>query len=306
MIVLLGPTGVGKTEASICVAQELGTEIISADSMQVYRHMDLGTAKPSQEFLARVTHHMINVVDPAVPFSTGKYLGLVVPIIEALQRMGRIPLVVGGTGLYIKAMTRGLFAAPAADESLRTELLALEQEREGILHERLKAADPVAARRISPGDVRRIIRALEVSITAGRPISALQNSATRPLPYRFVKIGLFRARGELYRMIGERVDRMFAQGLVEEVDRLLALNPCYTALQAIGYKEVIQLLRGTVRLEETVALVKQSTRRYAKRQYTWFRKEEGIRWIDITGISDSAVIAREIVRVLREGGLVLD
>ncbi|MGW8272064.1 MAG: tRNA (adenosine(37)-N6)-dimethylallyltransferase MiaA [Thermodesulfovibrionales bacterium] len=303
VIVLLGPTGVGKTEASICVARELGTEIISADSMQVYRHMDVGTAKPSRELLAAVKHHMIDVADPAVPFSTGKYLGLVVPIIETLQGMGKPPLVVGGTGLYIKAMTRGLFSAPAANESLRAELLSIEQERHGILYERLKGLDPVAAGRIPPGDLRRILRALEVSITAGSPISVLQHHATRPLPYRFIKIGLTRERSELYRMIGERVEQMFAHGLIEEVEQLLALSPCYTALQAIGYKEVIRFLRGQAGLEETVALVKRSTRRYAKRQYTWFRKEESISWIDITGLSDSDLISREIFRILRRGGL---
>ncbi|MGW8272227.1 MAG: tRNA (adenosine(37)-N6)-dimethylallyltransferase MiaA [Thermodesulfovibrionales bacterium] len=299
MFVLLGPTGVGKTEASILVAQELGTEIISADSMQVYRHMDIGTAKPSRELLATVTHHMIDVVDPASPFSTGKYLDMVLPVIDALQSMGRNPLVVGGTGLYIKAMTRGLFTAPAANESLRAELLSLEQEREGILHARLMRIDPIAARRIPPGDIRRILRALEVSITAGSPISILQRKATKPLPYRFVKIGLSRTRSELYRMIGERVEQMFACGLVQEVERLLMLSPCYTALQAIGYKEVIQYLRGAAGLEETVDLVKRSTRRYAKRQYTWFRKEDGIMWIDITGIMDSGVISGKILEGLQ-------
>ena len=296
VLLLVGPTGVGKTGASILVARHLDTEIISADSMQIYRHMDIGTAKPTEEERGAVGHHMIDIVEPSEEFSSGRYVEQVVPIIEGLVRRGRVPLIVGGTGLYVKAMTRGLFSAPGADWSLREELLALERERPGSLHERLRELDPVRADELERSDLRRIVRALEVCIKSGRPMSALQRELTRPLPYNFIKIGLTRDRAELYRMIEQRVDRMIGAGLVEEVVRVLRMNPCRTAMQAIGYKEIAMHLRGEITLEEAVLLIKRASKRYAKRQFTWFRKEEGIRWIDITGMEDAEMV----------GGMVLE
>ncbi|MGE5893232.1 MAG: tRNA (adenosine(37)-N6)-dimethylallyltransferase MiaA [bacterium] len=300
VLVVIGPTGVGKTDAAIRLALHLDTEIISADSMQVYRFMDIGTAKPSPEQLRMVKHHMVNIVDPSTPFSAGKYREAVIPIIERLHQRKRIPVIVGGTGLYIKAVTKGLFAAPDADPSLRKELLALEDEKKGVLYERLKELDPDAAERITPNDVRRIVRALEVQTKAQRTISELQRKLTIPLAGEFIKIGLTRERRELYGRIEDRVDRMFTAGLVQEVQRVMELHPCYTAMQAIGYKEVSRYLLGEQSLEETRALVKRESRRYAKRQYTWFRKEEGIHWVDITGIGDSGEINRRIIQTAQE------
>lgn len=298
IIILLGPTGVGKTTVSIALAKSLKTEIIGADSMQIYRYMDTGTAKPTLEERSLVKHHMIDIVDPWKAFSTGKYIQAVVPIIEELHGKGKIPLVVGGTGLYIKAMTRGIFSGPSADWSLREELLFMEREENGILHNLLKDLDPEAALRITPNDTRRIIRAVEVFIKSSSSISEMQKKLTMPLPYEFVKIGLKKDRKELYRIIEKRVDEMIKKDLIEEVKHLLEMNPDRTPMQAIGYKEILLHLRGDISPEEAAKLIKRGTKRYAKRQVTWFKKEEGINWIDITGINDTTMILNLIFDVL--------
>lgn len=300
VIVLLGPTGVGKTGASIILAKELKTEIISADSMQIYRHMDIGTAKPSPEQRASVRHHMIDIIDPSEAYSTGRYIAEVVPIIERLHREGKVPVVVGGTGLYIKAMTRGLFSGPSSDPELRSSLLAREGERKGSLYAYLQEIDPAAAGRLQRNDIRRIIRAIEVCVKSGSTMSSSQQERTRPLPYDFIKIGLTRARKELYAMIDERVDAMLAQGLFDEVKQLLGMNPDRTPLQAIGYKEIVRFLEHETDLQEAVRLIKRNSRRYAKRQFTWFRQEADIHWVDVTGLHDSGDIAGKIRDALRE------
>lgn len=287
VIILLGPTGVGKTGVSILLAKELSTEIISADSMQIYRHMDIGTAKPTPEERAMVRHHMIDIVDPWESFSTGRYITMVVPIIERLHAGGKIPIVVGGTGLYIKAMTRGIFSGPSADWTLREELLSMEKEERRSLYNYLKELDPEAAEKITPKDTRRIIRALEVCLKNDTRISDMQKKLTQSLPYEFIKIGITRDRKELYRLIEERVDKMIQSGLVEEVKKILEMNPDRTPMQAIGYKEIAMYLYGQITLDEAVRLIKRGSKRYAKRQFTWFRKEETIHWVDITGIHEN-------------------
>jgi len=306
VIILLGPTGVGKTGAALLLAKKLDTEIISADSMQIYRHMDIGTAKPSRKERAFVTHHMIDVVHPWESFSTGRYISMIVPIIEDLHKKGKIPVVVGGTGLYIKAMTRGIFSGPSADWTLREELLSMEREKAGFLYAYLKKLDPEAAEKITPNDTRRVVRALEVSLKGHASISEMQQKLTQPLPYDFIKIGLSRDRKELYRIIEERVDAMIRHGLMNEVKMVIDMikEPSVNrelsspsplpvthyplpSLQAIGYKEVSMCLRGEIGPDETISLIKRATKRYAKRQFTWFKKEEGIHWVDITGISES-------------------
>ncbi|MEJ2182704.1 MAG: tRNA (adenosine(37)-N6)-dimethylallyltransferase MiaA [Nitrospirota bacterium] len=281
VLLLVGPTGVGKTSASVLLARRLGTEIIGADSMQIYRHMDIGTEKPTPSERKEVPHHMIDIVEPSEEFSVGRYLEAVVPIVERLHGEGRVPVVVGGTGLYVKAMTRGLFAGAGADRALRT---GLAREETAALYGRLREVDPEAAKAIDPHDKRRIVRALEVSLLSGERMSRLQESRTAPLPYRFAKVALFRAREELYRMIEERVDGMLRRGLPEEVRRVLQMNPSRTALQAIGYKELAAHLAGEYSLQEAVRLIKRNTRRYAKRQLTWFKGEKGLLWVDVTGL----------------------
>ncbi len=300
VVILLGPTGVGKTGAAILLAKELNTEIISADSMQVYRHMDIGTAKPAEQERAGVRHHMIDVVDPSEPYSVGRYIKDVAPAIEMLLSQGRIPLIVGGTGLYIRALTRGIFAGPSADAELRSRLLAMEEATRGALYASLLEVDPYAAEKIGKNNIRRLVRAIEVHIQCGSTISALQRELTSPLPYEFIKIGLTREREELYRMIDMRVDAMFREGLVSEVETLLGMNPDRTALQAIGYKEVVRYLNHEIDLQETMRLVKRNSRRYAKRQFTWFRQEEGIRWLDVTGLFEERDVAARILQCLKD------
>ncbi len=329
VIILLGPTGVGKTEAAILLAKKLNTEIISADSMQIYRGMDIGTAKPSKEQMADVRHHMIDIVRPSETYSVGKYIEDVKPAIEGLHRKGKIPIVVGGTGLYIRAMTRGIFSGPSADWELREELNAIEEDQKGALYNYLQKLDPDAASQIMPSDTRRIIRALEVGLKAKQGISKLRKKLTRPLPYEFIKVGLARDRKELYKIIEARVDRMILDGLVDEAKRLIetlkdaktrrpaeeeirdahraAVLPrqCINELpsmQAIGYKEIAMHLNGDITLEETIRLIKRNSKRYAKRQFTWFKKEADIRWVDITGIYDSSEIYEKIRAVFPDPG----
>ena len=326
VIILLGPTGVGKTGVSILLAKKLNTEIISADSMQIYRNMDLGTAKPSKEARAVVRHHMIDIVDPWESYSTGKYIEAVVPIIKGLHKRGKIPVVTGGTGLYIKAMTRGIFSGPSADWTLREDLLSMEKEEEGSLYNYLKELAPVASEKIARNDIRRVIRALEVCLKSNRSISDIQKKLTRPLPFEFIKIGLLRDRKELYRMIETRVDEMIKAGLINEVKMVISLITEHTrmqdagcrmrdkendescimcrasfplpSMQAIGYKEVAMYLNGKITLDESVRIIKRGTKRYAKRQFTWFRKEEGIHWVDITGVDDSREAFRRVDDIL--------
>jgi len=300
IIVLLGPTGVGKTGASILLAKELNTEIISADSMQTYRHMDIGTAKPSQAERAGIRHHMIDVVEPSEAYSAGRYISDVAPIIEGLFQSGKIPVIVGGTGLYIKAMTRGIFSGPSSDLQLRERLLAQEEEEKGSLYARLCELDPEAAGRIEKNNIRRIVRALEVCTKSGISITSLQKNLTKPLPYNFIKIGITRDRKELYQLIDARVEAMFRAGLVDEVKAIMQMNPDRTPLQAIGYKEIVQYLNQQIDLQEAERLIKRNSRRYAKRQFTWFRQEEGITWLNVTGTNNGGEIFQAVKQVLSD------
>ena len=298
VIILLGPTGVGKTSLSILLAKALNTEIISADSMQIYRHMDIGTAKPSPEELREVKHHLINILSPHESFSAGMFRKMAVGIIESLHKKGRIPIIVGGTGLYIRTLTKGLFEGTEADWALREDLK--EKEKlfgKGYLYEHLKKIDPDAAEKINLNDTRRIIRAIEVSIKDSRAISELQRYSSRydPQNYNFIKIGLLRDRKELYRLIEQRVDDMIERGLINETQELLKMNPHRTPMQSLGYKEIAFYLDGSVSIEEAVRLLKKRTKMYAKRQFTWFKKESDIKWVDITGIMDADKIYIKVI-----------
>ena len=304
VIIILGPTGVGKTAASILVAKALKTEIISADSMQIYRHMDIGTAKPSAEELRAVPHHMINILSPAESFSVGMFRERAKEAIDSLHAKNRIPLVVGGTGLYIRSLTEGLFDGPGADWPLRGKLMEDEKiHGSGHLYKHLCEIDPAAAEKINPNDLRRTVRALEVSLKEDKKISECRQLSTKPADYNFIKIGLLRDRKELYRMIEERVDKMMEEGLLDETERLLSMGSERTALQALGYREMARHLNGEIALEEAVRLTRKRTKMYAKRQMTWFRKEPGINWVDITGTMSTDKIYEMVlnkVEILRE------
>ncbi|MFW6112994.1 MAG: tRNA (adenosine(37)-N6)-dimethylallyltransferase MiaA [Thermodesulfobacteriota bacterium] len=279
--VLVGPTAVGKTAVALEVAEALGAEIINADSMQVYRELDIGTAKPTPAERARVPHHLVDVADPDEPYDAARYAREGRAVIAVLGRRGVPPLVAGGTGLYIKALLGGLFHQEEAVQAVRPRL-ARELAEQGLpaLYQRLESLDPATARRLAPGDTYRILRALEVVEATGRPLSELHAAhGFQDRPYDTVKIGLTRPREELYRRIEARVDLMVAQGWLEEVRELRRrYAPEIKPLQALGYRRLVAVVQGDLTLAEAVELTKTETRRYAKRQLTWFRADPEVRW----------------------------
>ena len=284
LVFILGPTGVGKSAVALRLAEARGGEIISCDSMQVYRDFDIGTDKPSPEDRARVPHHLINVADAGAQFNAADFAARALEAIAAIRKRGRLPFVVGGTGLYFKALEDGLFPGPGRDEAIR---LALDAEARArgteILWERLAAVDPEYAARTGRRDRVRLVRALEVFTLTGRPLSEhFRRTESRLGDEHLVKIGLERPRADLYRRIEERVDRMFQRGLVEETRALLARGVPESAapFKALGYKHVLGVLRGERSPAEAAALTKIDTRHYAKRQMTWFRKTADVRWVN--------------------------
>jgi tRNA dimethylallyltransferase len=283
--IIVGPTCAGKSERAFSLAIKYQMEIVSADSLQVYRHLDIGTAKPSPEERSKVKHHLIDVVAPDEEFSAVQYMEMARETIDSLLRQNRSALVVGGTGLYIKALTKGIFRGPAADEKLRREIKEEAQQRGNeYLYQRLKEIDPESASRIHPNDTYRIMRALEVYEITQKPMSSFQaDHAFRESPYRYVKIGIERERKELYRKIEERVDWMIENGLIEEVKGLLerGYNPHLKPLQSLGYRQVIGYLNGAYDLNEAVGLIKRDTKRYAKRQLTWFKADPELEWFTL-------------------------
>lgn len=284
---IVGPTGVGKTEISVKIAKELRTEIISCDSMQIYKHMDIGTAKVTQKEADGVVHHMIDIAEPTVNYSVCDYVKEATLIISDMAKRGKLPLAVGGTGLYADSLTgRMSFEENASsDEAYRRELFALaEKNGAEFIHDMLKEVDEKSALAIHANNVKRVVRALEYFKVTGVPISVHNEESKKiPAPYETCKIGFVRNRENLYRRIDRRVDIMLSEGLVDEVKRLVAMgcNKSHTSMQALGYKEVIDYLEGSLSYEEMTELIKRDSRRYAKRQLTWFRRDESIHWINL-------------------------
>ncbi|MFQ5957143.1 MAG: tRNA (adenosine(37)-N6)-dimethylallyltransferase MiaA [Candidatus Brocadiales bacterium] len=298
--ILTGPTASGKSEVALHLARKTGAEIISADSMQVYRGMDIGTAKPSREVRAEVPHHMIDVVEPSESYSVGRFIRETLEAINDVERRGKRHLVVGGTGLYIKALREGLFSGPEADWALREELMAVAEERGSeYLHDVLRGADPEAAAKIHDKDLRRIVRALEVYRKTGRAISLLQQEWGREGDGSVLVI-LYRNKDDLHNRIEERVDKMFEMGLVEEVERLLSLPMGLgkQAREALGYKEVIEHLDEKLSVDEMRDKIKQNTRRFAKKQMTWFRSFPRANWLVINEGEDMESVSRRVQKVL--------
>lgn len=285
MVLVLGVTASGKARLGFELAKSLDGEIISVDSMKVYRRMDIGTAKPSRQAREEVRHHLVDVVEPSESFSVGLFLERALAVIDDIRSRGKTVVAVGGTALYIKALLYGLFEGPGSDELIRAELKARVQ-REGTarLHEALQRIDPEAASRIDSNDAKRIIRALEVYQLTGRPISSFQKQfdAEKPM-HDWIILGLRRQKEEESRRMNARVKRMIEQGLVEEVRSLLAEERPLSrqARCAIGYAEIIEHLQGRMSLEDAIEEVKKNTRRLAKGQRTWFKTFKGVRWIDV-------------------------
>ena len=306
-IYLVGPTASGKSSVALALAEKAGGEIISVDSMQVYRGLDIGTAKPGADERARVPHHLIDVVELTEPFDVAKFVALARRVEADIQARGRVPIFCGGTGFYLKAFLEGLGDVPPSDATIRAELQATPLEQ--LLRE-LEQRDPVAYERIDRQNPRRVIRALEVIRLTGQPFSQQRPEWQRPsnpqspIPNPQSSIvplilGLQRPSADLHARINTRVDEMFARGLVGETRELLkhGLEQNETALQAIGYRQVVEHLRGVRSLDETIELVKIKTRQFAKRQMTWFRRQLAVEWISVgpddTEVSVSARIAQK-------------
>ena len=290
LLCLLGPTAIGKTEIAIQLAQRLDAEIISVDSRQIYREMDIGTAKPTPEEQKAARHHLIDCVDISQPFSVADYQSLADAAISDIQNRDKPVLLVGGAGLYFRAIVDGLFEGPGADPSLR-ERFEQEAAQHGVnvLHDRLRTCDPESAERIHPNNIVRVIRALEVYELTGVPMSEHQQQwQPDNQRYPFIAFCLTMPRALLYQRIEQRVDVMLANGLITEVESLLAVGYARdaVALRSFGYKELIDYLDGKCTYLEAVAQLKQNTRRFAKRQLTWFRKDTRIEWIDRNATPD--------------------
>lgn len=303
IICIAGPTASGKTELSLYLAEALGGEILSCDSMQVYRRMDIGTAKPSMEERRGIVHHMMDVAEPWEAMSVGKFTDMAAPVLEDILARGKTAILAGGTGLYMDALIRGNDFAPIPATGVRERLQErAKTESAAVLLDELRAVDPEAAARLHVADEKRIIRALEVFLETGKTITA-HNEETKKIPDRYDPCWIgqdYVNRAELYSRIDRRVDLMLEMGLMEEIRSLLAegVPPDATALQAIGYKELLPVLEGKCALEEAVAEVKQSSRRYAKRQLTWFRRNEKIRWIhkrEGMDFSEVSFAARQVI-----------
>ncbi|HET56776.1 MAG TPA: tRNA (adenosine(37)-N6)-dimethylallyltransferase MiaA [Ignavibacteria bacterium] len=288
VIVIVGPTCSGKTKLAIDLALELNTEIISADSRQIFKFLSIGTAKPSNEELSQVKHHFIDYLEPDEEYNVGRFEKDAFEIIESLTYQNKIPIVVGGSGLYVKAIVDGIVDV-ASDEELR-EQLQDEREKFGneYIYDKLKKLDPTAAVTMLPQNWKRIIRAIEVYHLTGRSILEIHEKQKRKVDYSFFQFGLEWERSALYNNINNRVDEMIENGLIDEVKNILAMGYSkeLNALNTVGYKEIISHLSGEISLERAVELIKRNTRRFAKRQLTWFRKDERIKWININLIDD--------------------
>ena len=281
-VLLAGPTGAGKSAAAMSLAERFDGEIVNGDSMQVYRGFDIGTDKPSAEDRRRVPHHLLDVVDGRTQFTAAEFAARAVEAIGAIRSRGRLPFVVGGTGLYIKALLDGLFPGPGRDDAVR-EALDREARELGLeaLWNRLREADPAYGSKVGVRDRVRIVRGLEVITLTGRPMSEnFRSTRSLSADFRILRIGLTWDRPELYRRIESRIDRMFERGWVEEAAGLLAsgIAESAPAFRALGYEHVLRLLKGEIGRDEAAARTKVDTRHYAKRQLTWFRKMDGLRW----------------------------
>lgn len=307
LIAVVGPTASGKTALAIALAKELGGEIVSADSMQIYRGMDIATAKPTPEEMAEVPHHLIGFWPPEKPFSVAQYAILAREKIDDILRRGRVPVLCGGTGLYIKAIVDHIqYEEETGEDAALRERLRRQAQDEGNLAvwRQLQAMDPQTAERIHPNNLGRVIRAIEVMQVSGRSIREQEErSRQAPCPYHVIQIGLrYRNRENLYERIGRRVDAMAEAGLPEEARAVRQQGLTATAAQAIGYKELYDWMDGTLPLEEALENLKRSTRRYAKRQLTWFGADARIRWIEPDALQAGETVTEQAMKIIENDG----
>ncbi|RUM41885.1 MAG: tRNA (adenosine(37)-N6)-dimethylallyltransferase MiaA [Desulfurobacterium sp.] len=294
LIVITGPTATGKTDFSIKLAREIGGEIISADSMQVYRGLDIGTDKISKEIREKIPHYLIDIREPDEPFSVADFVREADKSIAEIRKKDKYPIVVGGTGFYIRALLYGLPDVPPGSEEIRKELKKLSNEE---IYNLLLEVDRESAERTGKNDRKRLIRAYEVYKLTGKPLSSFKFS--EKLRYRSLCYFLYRNRPELYRRIEDRVDSQIERGLIDETKWLLQFGKDITAFQALGYKEMLEHIEGRKSLEEAIRLLKRRTKQFAKRQFTWFRKEPKFKWVNLSEIPEEKLIEM-IKKDLRE------
>lgn len=299
VIVIVGPTASGKTDLSIRLAKELNGEIISADSMQIYKKMTIGTAKPTQEEMQGIIHHMIDIIEPNESFNVAKYKEMAEEKIEEILSKGKQPIIVGGTGLYVDTLVKGIEFFDIENDFEYRNKLEEETKLKGIdwLHDELKKVDPVAAENIEKNNVRRVIRALEIYKVTGKTKTELDKESVKGSKYDYYVFGLLWDREELYKRINLRVDIMLEMGLIEEVKSLIQ-NEGFskTSLQGLGYKEVVEYLDGIISYEEMIEKIKMETRKYAKRQMTWFKRNKDIVWIDAKNKDE---IFESVIKVIK-------
>ncbi|MBP1931585.1 tRNA (adenosine(37)-N6)-dimethylallyltransferase MiaA [Ammoniphilus resinae] len=305
LLVLVGPTAVGKTALSVKLAHSLDGEVISGDSIQVYKGMDIGTAKITVEEMDGIVHHLIDILEPDETFSVNEFQKHSRRLITEINQRGKLPMIVGGTGLYIQSVIYDYqFSKASQNQELRDQLEAFAAcEGKEALHKRLAEIDPVTASRLHPNDVKRIVRAIEIYQQTGTSMAEYQQRSSVS-PYQLCLIGLTMERSQLYERINHRVDLMIEQGLIEEVQSLLkrGYNLSYSSMQAIGYKEIIAYLEGNLSKEESIELLKKNSRHFAKRQLTWFRSMKEIHWFEVAASSNGAELV-ENIRSFAEGML---
>jgi tRNA dimethylallyltransferase len=305
LVAVVGPTASGKSALGVWLAERFGGEVLACDSTQLYRGFDIGTAKPGVSERHGIPHHLIDVLKSSEAATAGGYRQMALAVLEDLRTRGRLPILTVGTGLYLRALLEGLAEVPQRSEELRERLRASAEEHgAGYLHRLLKRLDPEAAGKIAAADEQKLIRAVEVCVLARRPVSEVHRAGRTPLAgWRAVKIGLMPPREALYERIHARTDAMLAQGWMEEVRGLMHSGSLEHAkpFDFIGYRELREVLRGENKLEEAHAAIQQATRRYSKRQLTWFRKDPGVHWL--AGFGDDAQVQREAVAFLYDAGL---
>ena len=305
LIVLTGPTAVGKTALSILLAKAVNGEIISADSMQVYKEMDIGSAKIRPEEMEDVPHHLIDILDPKIAFNVALFKEMAQKAVEEIYERGHIPIIVGGTGFYIQALLYDIdFSEEDSDQEIRNELESIAKEKGSVyLHECLREVDPESADQIHHNNVKRVIRALEYYRMHGEKISVHnERERQKNSPYQFLYFVLTHDRQVLYDRIEKRIDQMIAEGLVNEVDKLLKMgyNQELVSMQGLGYKEFVPYLKGECTLEDSIYVLKRDTRHFAKRQLTWFRRERDVRWLDKSQHASEKELLNTILETIKE------